>query len=87
MYDFFMVNMGGDLILNTPKCISDMYYKYIEEELNYKISDELLGKKYVIDKQFGMGNFIRMKIEEGLEVSRLKADKTEMNFDNRGLSG
>ncbi|WMJ81753.1 AraC family transcriptional regulator [Clostridium sp. MB40-C1] len=72
--------------MKIKKCISDTYYKYIEEELRCKISDELLGKKYVIDEQLGTGNFTRMKIEEGLEVSRLKADKTEINFDNRGFN-
>ncbi len=32
-----------------------MYDEYIKEEFKCKTSDELLGKKYVIGKQFGVG--------------------------------
>nr|WP_125152646.1 AraC family transcriptional regulator [Clostridium rectalis] len=60
-----------------------MYYKDIEEKLDCKTFDELLGKKYIIGKQFGVGNFSRMKIEDGLEVSTLNINNTEMSFDNR----
>ena len=71
------------IILSSEKDIVDTYYEYIEKEFNCKISEELLGKKYVIGKQFGTGNFLRMKIEKGLEISKVIVDKTIMDFDNR----
>lgn len=64
--------------------ILDRYFKYIEKKYCYKTLDELLGKKYVIRKQFGKGSFTRMKIEDGLEISNLEIDKMNMDFDNKG---
>ncbi|MBU5485211.1 AraC family transcriptional regulator [Clostridium sp. MSJ-11] len=62
----------------------DIYYRHIEDKYCCKISDELLGKKYIIGKQFGVGNFSRMRIEDGLEISKANiAYKMEMEFDNR----
>ncbi|RDY23308.1 helix-turn-helix domain-containing protein [Romboutsia maritimum] len=69
--------------MNGKQDIVDMYYKYIEQELSCRTSEELLGKKYVISKKFGVGNFYRMKIEDGLEISTLKISKTDMYFQNR----
>lgn len=70
--------------MKTKKGGTDKYYKCVEDSFHCKISEELLGKKYIIEEQFGTGSFLRMKIEEGLEVSRLNIDdKMEMEFDNR----
>lgn len=69
--------------MDIKKDIVDMYYKYIEGQFNCKISDELLGKKYIIEQQFVKGDFSRMKVEEGLEISKFKVNNTELCFDNR----
>ncbi|EJO5348669.1 helix-turn-helix transcriptional regulator [Clostridium botulinum] len=69
--------------MSSEKDIVDTYYEYIEKQFNCKISEELLGKKYIIGKKFGTGNFSRMKIEQGLEISKVTVDKTIMDFDNR----
>lgn len=61
-----------------------MYDEYIKEEFKCKTSDELLGKKYVIGKQFGVGDYSRMKIEDGLEISKFNMYSANMYFDNRG---
>ncbi|SHI72913.1 transcriptional regulator, AraC family [Clostridium cavendishii DSM 21758] len=65
------------------KDIIDSYYEYIEEELNCRTSDELLGKKYIIGNKYGKGNFSRLKIEEGIELTKSKVNKSELYFDNR----
>ncbi|MCT4596139.1 MAG: AraC family transcriptional regulator [Anaeromicrobium sp.] len=65
------------------KNIVDDYYKYIEDKYCSKTLDELLGKKYVIKDEFGAGDFFRIKIEDGLEISGLNISKMEMDFDNR----
>ncbi|CAM2994430.1 response regulator transcription factor [Hathewaya histolytica] len=70
--------------MKTKKNIVRMYDKYIKEEFHCKTSEELLGKKYIIGEQFGVGNFSRMKIEDGLEISKLDMYSTNMYFDNRG---
>lgn len=70
-------------MVDTKKDIVDMYYNHIEKEFNCKISDQLLGKRYVIGQEFVIGNFSRMKIEEGLEISKFKVNKTDLYFDNR----
>ncbi len=70
--------------METKETVVDMYDKYIKEEFKCKISDELLGKKYIIGKQFGVGDFSRMKIEDGLEISKVNMYSTDMYFDNRG---
>ncbi|MBU3107445.1 helix-turn-helix domain-containing protein [Clostridium gasigenes] len=69
--------------MNRKENIIDLYYKYLEEEFNCRTSDELLGKKYIIGQQFGVGNFSRMKLEEGIEISKLKFNKADLYFDNR----
>lgn len=74
--------------MEIKKDIVDIYYKHVEAKYCCKTSDELLGKKYVIGKQFGVGNFSRMRIEEGLEISKIDIDyKMEMAFDNREFDG
>ncbi|APQ96832.1 helix-turn-helix domain-containing protein [Clostridium botulinum] len=70
--------------MKTKKNIVDMYDEYIKEEFKCKTSDELLGKKYVIGKQFGVGDYSRMKIEDGLEISKFNMYSANMYFDNRG---
>lgn len=68
------------------KGILDGYYDYVEDKYCCKTSDELLGKKYTIEEQFGKGDFLRFKIEDGLDVSRIRVyGKMEMDFDNRGF--
>lgn len=62
--------------------ILEGYYQYIEDTYCYKTLDELLGKRYVVGKEFGTGDFSRMKIEDGLEISKINMDKMEMDFDN-----
>ncbi|TCO73123.1 helix-turn-helix domain-containing protein [Marinisporobacter balticus] len=69
--------------MKIKKNIMDDYYKYIEDKYCYKTLDELLGKKYVIKDQLGEGNFFRIKIEDGLEISGFNILKMEMDFDNR----
>ncbi|WP_053957235.1 helix-turn-helix domain-containing protein [Inediibacterium massiliense] len=69
--------------MEMKKSILDNYYKYIEDKYCCKTWDELLGKKYVIGEEFGIGNFLVLKIEEGLEMARLNLDKMKMDFDNR----
>ncbi len=76
------------IILEIKKDIVDIYYKHVEAKYCCKTSDELLGKKYVIGKQFGVGNFSRMRIEDGLEISKIDIDyKMEMAFNNREFDG
>ncbi|NEZ49576.1 helix-turn-helix transcriptional regulator [Clostridium botulinum] len=71
--------MGG-------KNIVDIYYKYIEEEYCYKTCDELLGKRYLIGDKAKLGDFSRMKIEDGLEISRVNINnKMNMDFYNKGF--
>ncbi|NFD17520.1 AraC family transcriptional regulator [Clostridium botulinum] len=70
--------------MENKKTVVDMYDKYVKEQFKCKTSDELLGKKYIIGKQFGVGNFSRMKIEDGLEISKINMYSTDMYFDNRG---
>ncbi|PAB60687.1 helix-turn-helix domain-containing protein [Anaeromicrobium sediminis] len=70
--------------MKIKKSIVDGYYKHVEETYCCKTLDELLGKKYIIGEEFGSGNFSRMKIEEGLEISKLKINSPiEIDFDNR----
>ncbi|MCD3350573.1 helix-turn-helix transcriptional regulator [Clostridium botulinum D/C] len=72
--------------VKLKKGIIDVYYKHIEDKYCYKTCDELLGKKYFISKQFGVGNFSRMKIEDGLEISTTNIDyKMDMDFYNIGF--
>ncbi|NFA60318.1 AraC family transcriptional regulator [Clostridium sporogenes] len=70
--------------MKTKKTVGDMYDEYIKEEFKCKTSDELLGKKYVIGKQFGVGDYSRMKIEDGLEISKFNMCSANMYFDNKG---
>ncbi|WP_315122049.1 AraC family transcriptional regulator [uncultured Clostridium sp.] len=74
--------------MKGKKDMIDIYYKHIEDKYCCKTSDELLGKKYIIGKQFGAGNFSRMRIEDGLEISKIDIDyKMETEFDNREFDG
>lgn len=66
------------------KDIIDNYYKYIEDRYCSMTLDELLGKKYIVSEKFGIGSFLRMKIEDGLEIARMEFDQMEMDIDNRG---
>nr|WP_291580573.1 AraC family transcriptional regulator [Clostridium sp. UBA6640] len=68
--------------MGVERDIIDRYCTYIEEEFSCKTSEEILGKKYIIGEQFGMGNFSRMKIENGLELSRFYMYKVDIDFDN-----
>ncbi|WP_027626125.1 helix-turn-helix domain-containing protein [Clostridium lundense] len=70
------------MVLGVEKDIIDRYCKYIEEEFGCKTSDEILGKKYIIGEKFGMGNFSRMKIEDGVELSIFHMYKADTHFDN-----
>ncbi|QZY57421.1 helix-turn-helix domain-containing protein [Crassaminicella profunda] len=69
--------------MTIKKNIMDDYYKYVEDKYCSETLDEVLGKKYFIKDQFGTGNFFRIKIEEGLEISGFDISKMEMDFDNR----
>lgn len=72
--------------MKLKKDIVDKYYKSIEDNYCCKTTEELFGKNYVIAKQFGTGNFSRIKIEDGLEISRINIDyKMDMEFDNKGF--
>ncbi len=75
------------ITLKNKKYIVDKYYEDIEEKYCCKSIDELLGKKYFIAEKFGIGNFSRMKIEDGLEISKINVDyKMEMDFNNINFS-
>ncbi|WP_129597218.1 helix-turn-helix domain-containing protein [Anaerophilus nitritogenes] len=69
--------------MESKNDIENIYCKYIKDKYCCKTWDELLGKKYVIGEQFGKGNFLVLKIEEGLEVSRVRLDEMYMDFDNK----
>ena len=72
----------GGRLLDKCKNSIDIYYTHIEKELHCNTLDELMGKKYVVDKHFGTGNLSRLKIEEGIEIAKSKLNKTEFCFDN-----
>lgn len=68
--------------MSIKRDIVDIYCKYIEKEFNCKTSEEILGKRYIIGKQFGVGNLSRMKIEDGIEISIFHMHKADTHFDN-----
>lgn len=65
--------------------IIDNYYQFIEDEYSCETSDKLLGKKHFISEKFGTGDFLRMELEDGLDISKNKADGIKFNFNNEGL--
>lgn len=65
------------------KSILDAYYQYIEEHYCTRTLDEVLGKTYFIEKNLSIGNFFRIIIENGLELSRIDAEEIDFEFDNR----
>ena len=68
--------------MKTNKNILDEYCNYLENMYCDEVIDELLSKKYVIGKEFGSGVFSRIKLEEGLEISKFKIDNMVIDFDN-----
>lgn len=70
------------MVLGIERDIMDRYCKYIEEEFSCRTSEEILGKKYIIGEEFGAGNFSRMKIDNGLELSRFYMYEADIDFDN-----
>ncbi|RXI38528.1 AraC family transcriptional regulator [Clostridium tetani] len=75
--------VSGGRFLDIKKDTVNSYCKYIEKEFDCKTSEEILGKKYIIAKQFGIGNLSRMKIEDGIEISIFHMYKADTHFDNR----
>ena len=73
---------GGKRV-DREKNIIDVFYQNVEAAFDCKAIDEFFGKRYVVGKQFGIGNFSRMKIEDGIEVSKFRMNKTNLYFDNR----
>lgn len=71
--------------MESKRNIIDNYYQFIKNKYCCETLDELLGKKYIVDNEFGTGNFLRMKIEDGLKISRIKVDQVELEFNNREL--
>lgn len=62
----------------------DKYFDYFEEKYCCKTLDGLLGKEYIMKDGVGNGKVLRMKLEEGLELSKVKMhNKVAGDFDNK----
>lgn len=69
--------------MKTKRDVLDKYFNYIEEKYCSKTSEEFFCKKYTMKEQLSEGNLIRIKIEDGLEISKLDIkNNMEMELDN-----
>ncbi|WFD09702.1 helix-turn-helix domain-containing protein [Tepidibacter hydrothermalis] len=69
--------------MKTKKDVLDKYFNYIEDKYCSKTSEEFFCKKYTMKEQLSQGNLIRIKIEDGLEISKLNIQsEMEIELDN-----
>lgn len=69
--------------MENKKSLSDKYYEQIEKIFCCNTSEELLGREYTVNKSIGSGSFFRIKIEEGIEITKFKVkDQLKLKFDN-----
>lgn len=70
-------------MLHIKKCVVDDYYNYIIKQFQCETREEPLGQSYIIGAPFGFGNFSRIKLEDGIEISKINVHETDLIFDNR----
>ncbi|GAU75843.1 AraC family transcriptional regulator [Fusibacter sp. 3D3] len=66
--------------------IFESYFNNIKSAYRCKVCNERFGEKYILEDGLGSGSLLRLRTEEGLEITMLESfNLLEMEFDNRGF--
>lgn len=69
--------------MKAKQNILDILYQHVEQHFSCTTTEEPFGRRYTVGPQFGSGNFHRIKMDEGIELSKFQMDYSRLGFTNR----